>query len=92
MSASPNPQVSLALLRAASSLVGIPLPIGGLDAEAERFRRQIDEAVSQNPEATEYVRQLEAQYELETPPADTPNLLEDLESFLRSRRPPGEEG
>lgn len=91
VSASPNPQVSLALLRAASSLVHMSLPIGGLDVEAQRFRRQIDEAVSQNPEATEYVRQLEAQYEMDAPPEDTPNLLEDLESFLRSRRPPGDE-
>ncbi|GAC1333617.1 MAG: filament polymerization regulator ParJ [Chloroflexota bacterium] len=91
ISASPNPQVSLALLQRVNQLLGVDLPVANLENEAQVFRTQIDEAVAQNPEAVEYVRQLEEQFVAETPAEDTPDLLNDLEEFLRRRRPPADE-
>lgn len=91
ISASPNPQISLALLQRLNKLLGFDLPLDTLEVEAQAFRAQIDEAVAQNPEAVEYVRQLEAQYAADVPVEDTPNLLNDLEEFLRRRRPRDEE-
>ncbi len=91
ISASPNPQISLALLQRVSGLLGTPLPVETLESEAKKFRADIDEAVAQNPEALEYVRQLEAQYASDAAKENTPELLSDLEQFLRSRRPKSDE-
>jgi proteasome assembly chaperone (PAC2) family protein len=89
ISATPNPQVSLALLRRVSVLLGTPLPVGPLERQARAFSRQVDDALKENPEAQEYVHELEEQQtkEAETP-ADAPGLIEALEEFLRAKRPP----
>lgn len=91
ISAGPNPQVALALLRRLSTLLALELPTGVLETEAESFRQRIDEALLENPEALEYVRQLEEQYGTQTPPVASHELLRDLEEFLRSRRPPDDD-
>jgi proteasome assembly chaperone (PAC2) family protein len=88
ISAAPNPQVSLALLRRVASLLGVTLPLESLEAQARAFNSQIDEALAENPEALEYVKQLEQHFRDETAPAPAPELIEELEEFLRRRRPP----
>ena len=91
ISATPNPQVSLALLRRVSGLLGIDVPLAALERQAGAFRTQVDEALRANPDAQTYVRQLEQQLENETPPEPAPKLIDELEEFLRSRRPPSED-
>lgn len=87
ISASPNPIVALALLKRVSQLIGLTVSLSALELHATAFRKQIDEALEENPEAMEYVRQLEQQMAAERPETE-PELLEELEEFLRSRRSP----
>lgn len=91
ISAAPNPQISLALLRRLALLVGTPMPVENLERQEQAFRTQVDEALVQNPEAGEYVRQLEEHFsEDATPPPSGPELIAELEEFLRNRRPDAE--
>src|SRR5579872_986411 len=87
ISATPNPQVALALLRRVAVLMGTPLPVGPLERHARAFGRQVDEALKENPEAQEYVQELEEQHAEEEAPVDAPGLIEALEEFLRTTRP-----
>lgn len=101
LSASPNPQVTLGILRRLDGLLDLHLDLHELSDEAEAFVAQVNEAVSHDPEATSYIHMLEAQDEeddeAETdtfhPPSRGPStggLIQDVEEFLRRRR--GDEG
>ncbi len=91
-----NPKVVLGILSAVRRFFGVDLDLWELEIAAQRFVRQVDEAIAQNPEMAAYVRTLEEK-EGVTPPAETPEteeapgelpskeaLLKDLEEFLRS--------
>jgi len=90
ISAAPNPQAALALMQRAAGLLKVSLPLGPLETQAAAFRRQIDDALNENPEARDYVRQLEAHFASENPGPTAPELIEELERYLRTRPPPGE--
>lgn len=88
-----NPKVVLGILTAVRSFLGTELNLWELEIAAQRFVRQVDEAVAQNPEMAAYVRALEEKEgiipspEPEEPPGELPSkeaLLKDLEEFLRS--------
>jgi proteasome assembly chaperone (PAC2) family protein len=87
LSASPNPQVQLGILRRLDGLLDLDLDLRELEDEAETFIAQVNEAVSHDPEATSYVRQLEAQDDEEDDEDE-----EDGESFRRPRGPAGASG
>ncbi len=87
INATPNPQVALALLRRVAVLLGTTLPLGPLESQSHAFGIQVDEALSENPEALEYVRELEEQEATEVPAGEAPGLIEALEEFLRTSRP-----
>jgi proteasome assembly chaperone (PAC2) family protein len=91
VSATPNPAISLALLRRLSMVLGVAFPLEGLQARSIAFRTQIDEALDENPEAREYVEQLEAGYDTDTPPHAGPELIDALEEYLRKSRPADDE-
>jgi hypothetical protein len=91
ISAAPNPQVTLALLRRLEIVLGLPLPLGGLEKSAREFSAQIDEALLENPEARDYVEQLEQSFTGDVSEIPAPKLIDELEEFLRSRRPPPDE-
>lgn len=88
-----NPKVVLGILAAVRSFFGTELNLWELEIAAQRFVRQVDEAIAQNPEIAAYVRALEEKEgiasppEAEQPPTELPSkeaLLKDLEEFLRS--------
>lgn len=87
ISAAPNPQVSLALMRRLGTILRVPVPTSVLEAQVSAFRAQVDEALADNEEAREYVRELEQQYNEESGPTAGPALMAELEEFLRARRP-----
>ncbi len=87
ISAAPNPQISLALLRRLSIILGVPVPAHPLELQEQAFVTQVNDALAQNPEAQEYVKELETQYVEESPPPSGPELIAELENFLRNRRP-----
>jgi len=91
ISASPNYAVSLSLLHALANVLDLKVSLGGVERQAVAFRSSVEEALQHNPEALEYVRQLEEQHQ--TPPGteETPELIDELEQYLRSRRPQDEE-
>jgi proteasome assembly chaperone (PAC2) family protein len=92
ISASPNPHVALSLLRRSLAILDLEASLHSLEVRAAAFQDQINDALSENPDAMEYVQQLERHFASEHPSAAAPELIEELEKYLRSRRPPEDEG
>lgn len=90
ISATPNPHVALSLLRRTLAIAKLEVPLLTLETRAAAFQAQINEALTENPDAMEYVQQLEKHFASEHPSATAPELIEELEKYLRSRRPPDE--
>jgi predicted ATP-grasp superfamily ATP-dependent carboligase len=99
IAAMPNPRVALALLAALNEAYDLRLNLDGLRREAIGFEIRVNEAISQNPEAAEFVRRLEAGEaeeepeekaapEAALPPGD--EVVRELEEFLRRQREGGE--
>ncbi|HEU5330417.1 MAG: PAC2 family protein [Thermomicrobiales bacterium] len=95
LSAAPNPNVTLGILRRLETLLNLTFDLAELQEESESFIAQVNEAVAQDPEATSYIHQLETQSdededeEPETfrPPHTTgKGLIHDVEEYLRRRR------
>jgi proteasome assembly chaperone (PAC2) family protein len=89
VAAVPNPKAALALLRRLESLTGIAVEASELEDAMERFDRQVDEAVSANPEIRELVDRLEQQQEEAFEPGgDVPSgdaIAREFQRFLRQR-------
>ncbi|MPZ12911.1 MAG: PAC2 family protein [Chloroflexi bacterium] len=100
ISASPNPKVVDALLSRLSTLYGLGLELEEMQRAGRRFERQVNEALSNNPEVAAYVRQLEAREDQNSPeeqdsgprqassPGELPpgeEVVRHLEEFLRLR-------
>ena len=92
ITASPNPHVSISLLRQVDDLFGLRLNLRPLEGQARRFRARVDEAIAQSPEALTYVHELEARSEDDTMPGERsslptgPEVVRALEEFLRQQR------
>jgi proteasome assembly chaperone (PAC2) family protein len=97
LSASPNPMVTLGILRRLDDLLDLDLDLHELSSEAETFVAQVNEAVSHDPEATSYINSLESQSDDEDEDDDEGEssrrsrntglgLIQDVEEFLRRRR------
>lgn len=102
ISANPNPVVAARILREVARVLHLTLDLDLLDEAATRFSEQVQDAVSKDPEALAYVKELERQYdddddddgaETRNPPGELPSgaaVVEALEAFLRKRqRRPG---
>ena len=87
---SPNPRTVAALVRKLDTLLDLGLDLNDLEERGDRFERQVDEAIAQNPDVQAYVRQLEqAGDEEPEPQAELPApeaILAELEEFLREQR------
>ncbi len=90
----PNPKVSLGLLTAVGSLLGVDIDMKPMRSEGDDFERRVAQVVAQEPNVNKYVERLEAHYDNrmgrgasawdELPaPEETMN---DLEEFLRQQR------
>ena len=94
ITASPNPQVSAALLRQLDELLNLHLNLRLLEGQARRFRQRVDEAIGHSPEASAYVQELEGRAEGDEdtmPPGPSqlptgPEVVRALEEFLRQQR------
>ncbi len=74
LTVSPNLQVSEALLNRLNEILNLRLNLRELRSGAERFQERISMIVSQDPEATNYVHQLEER--LAADPDDEPTIHE----------------
>ena len=74
ISATPNPRASIAMIRQLDQLYDLGLIVTDLEAQAEVYEAQVESAISGNPEAQQYVRDLEMQNlaEPDDPALDTP--------------------
>jgi proteasome assembly chaperone (PAC2) family protein len=100
LSATPNPQVLLALLSRLNDLLELDLDLSPQELEARRFAGQVDAALTRDPDAAAYVRRLEDQVTDEdadegaddadrAEPDSLPSgeaVVRELEDFLRRRR------
>jgi len=96
LSASPNPMVTLGILRRLDEILDLSLDLHELEAEAETFVAQVNEAVAHDPEATSYINSLESQDEDDDDDEEGESsrrqrntglgLIQDVEDFLRRRR------
>ena len=90
----PNPKVSLGLARAMGKFLQIEIDLEPLRSQGKSFDRKVVQALTNEPEVTEYVRKLEMDYDrrfaaaaiqaVEMPePADA---VRDMEEFLKQLR------
>ncbi|MQC18549.1 MAG: PAC2 family protein [Chloroflexi bacterium] len=93
----PNPAIAIQLLSLLDKGFGTSTSTEDLREEAAAFEDQVSEVLDESDEAKQYVQQLEEQYDanqhdLPAPPPQevdlpsTPELLDDLERFLRDQR------
>lgn len=92
----PNPNIAIQLISMIDHGFHTTTPVDALREEAEQFDQQVQQVLDESEEARAYVRQLEEQYDANRPAlppsADapglppTPELLDDLERFLRDQR------
>lgn len=84
----PSPKATLALLSSLEEVAGEPLPEGDLLEEARAWQRGVDELAQEDPEVSEYVRQLEeAKDTVELPEASGEAIAREFERYLRRRDP-----
>lgn len=93
----PNPAIAIQLLSLVDRGFGTTTSTEDLSEEAAAFAEQVSQVLEESDEARQYVRQLEEQYDANQPQTplapprevdlpSTPELLDDLERFLRDQR------
>ncbi len=93
----PNPAIAIQLLSLIDQAFGTTTSTDDLREEAAAFAEQVSQVLDESDEAKQYVQQLEEQYDANQPQAplppardldlpSTPELLDDLERFLRDQR------
>lgn len=93
---SQNPPATAALLRRVHPILGMEFDLAELETAGERFKAEVDTALSANPEVSDYVKRLEEAFDADDQPppqGDLPqgdDLVTDIEKFLRSQRPEDE--
>ena len=101
LSAGPNPNAISALVRLIDRGFGTDTSLARIERRIERFKEQVQQAITDSGEAESYIRMLESQYDAKLPQLTEPDtgddpelpsaedLLSDLEGFLRDQRDEG---
>jgi len=84
ISASPNPQAALALLRRLAELAGTPPGGSELERAASEYQLRVASAIADDPDVAGYVEQLEAAVDRDDPPTGD-ELAADFERYLREQ-------
>lgn len=88
LAGSPNPSVSLALVRAVAAAMEAPVDTTELEGAAKLHREQIDEAVREHAEAANMVSALERHVDAGGDEVDLPSgedIAAEIERFLRQQ-------
>ena len=90
VAATPNPKASLALVRKLEGLLGVVVDATELESAASDYERQVNAAVSSDPDVQAFVERLEqaSNPEIEDDPGPLPSgdtIARDLQRFLRQR-------
>ena len=101
LSAGPNPNAISALVHLLDRGFGTNTSLARIERRIERFKEQVEQAITESGEAESYIRMLESQYDANLPQLTAPDagddpelpsaedLLSDLEGFLRDQRDEG---
>ena len=92
LAVTPNPKASLALVRQASELVGVPAPVEDLERATSSYEERVSEIVAADEDVQAYVTALEERAD-EIDTSELPSgeaLAAELENFLRQRNQGGE--
>ncbi len=101
LSAGPNPNAISALVQLIDRGFGTETSLARIERRIERFKEQVQQAITESGEAESYIRMLESQYDANLPQLPAPDagddpelpsaedLLSDLEGFLRDQRDEG---
>ena len=101
LSAGPNPNAISALVQLIDRGFGTETSLARIERRIERFKEQVQQAITESGEAESYIRMLESQYDANLPQLTAPDaggdpelpsaedLLSDLEGFLRDQRDEG---
>jgi len=86
----PNPRVCRAVLRILTRMLKITIDFSGIEAEARRANKQIEELVSyirqQNPDLDQHINNLEKGIGTESVEEDNLSFFQDIEEFLRKQK------
>ena len=91
---SPNPKVSLGLLKAVGNLLHVDFDMEPMRSQGDEFGRRVAQVVAQEPHVNKYVERLETHYDNRMSGGasglgDMPEpeqAVQDLEEFLRQQR------
>ena len=92
LAVTPNPKASLALVRQASELVGVPAPVEDLKRATSAYEDRVSEIVAADEDVQAYVTALEERAD-EIDTSELPSgeaLAAELENFLRQRNQGGD--
>ncbi len=94
--ASPNPRVSLALLKSVSQLLSFPMDLESLRLAEVAFVEEMNQAVAKEPQVAAYIQRLEQLYdEAERSQEEIPSpqaMVEELEKFLKRQQEKKDDG
>jgi predicted ATP-grasp superfamily ATP-dependent carboligase len=89
VSQTPSPKAALALVRAATHLLGASVSTVDLEIASAAYERQVNEVVAADEDMTEYVHRLEQAVadatEHDLPLPDSETLAAEAERFLRDQ-------
>ncbi len=84
LAANPSPKATRALIGKLGDVISYRFSTTDLDLEVAEYDERVAEAVAESDDFIDYVRQLEESSELqEISPADSEQLVEEIERFLR---------
>ncbi len=97
LQAAPNYRVSYTLAQTLTRLLDLPVNLAELRSAAEKFDREVVQAIGKDDQLASYVKKLEDRYDETVTTSEMPepaDVVRELEQFLRSeqRRKPGEPG
>ncbi len=85
------PKVIHSMLRLLSEMWHLPLELGLLEEQTAELETSLHEQIDGNPELADYIQRLEQAYDLaenEQPQVETDTIVDEIQQFLRQRRPP----
>lgn len=84
---SPSPKASLAIINSLEDFLGISIPLGSLQVDADEWEKSVDELAAEDTEVADYVKALEESKDAaELPDVSGELIAKEFERYLRRQR------
>jgi predicted ATP-grasp superfamily ATP-dependent carboligase len=81
---SPSPKASLAIINSLEDFLGISIPLGSLQVEADAWEKSVDELAAEDTEVADYVKALEESKDAaELPDVSGELIAKEFQRYLR---------